>query len=917
MQLAKTGPHVIPSYIKNGFASVNQDTSLATTLGMKSGLYLNKDESSAFSMKFSTSDLPVLKNKMLGSIFETLTKGDLTMVDYAHKDFHFLRYKRMIADAGSNGEVPFQSYYENYLFNLFYFENINIAAQYDSVTGSTKNFIDNDYIPKRNLATIDVYNDNNWWAQVQSILTWKHHYDEAKWMIYSDNRPMSVEEQRLFAYNPIIMGAKGIMYDGLDNSFNEMTRLSYFKFDEVLTGFGTGYDLVNNPAIGSDFINEWHTRTNQPDEPNTSKLGSERYGGFLYKNKLNGVVADYFKNKVTMSSSVPFTTTIDYSQVESEKFKSISKILGLQYNGDNNTRIYTGMRSSRLEIMKSNLYLSRISNDLMSSKLAAWRGKGYRVLSSYDDKIFNEDPLNKIIDVSDVNTYPLVGYDFNTKQPIARSNSNGLYSEKLYQVIEEQLPNGMTKTTRTLITDSSFYDITILRKKEFSPKGNDQWKSIRNGITLCIQNRRSDPLVIDNKLSNSNETTDDPMCIRHFEKTTADKDVITKEKITFITEAEYDDRLKVVPDETDISGMQKYQHFGNMYWSKFGARMINIPFRFFTLDYSYTNILGTTNYIHNGFEVTELAGNDEVLNSNYWRNNVYDNIIKDPKFVGLMGCIARPELNIYLQPGEAKFLKVTPTFYTKYCEGPIIINPGGSLNPALVPTHLKFKPTFNDGGAIAKYNLLNIDVKSQCPANGVPISIEVLDPTVNYSFANADTSNTMYYNEFVDSLGNNRRVYSFIIDSVYNDMNDSLFYVAYTGNIKFPARFSYMTPSGDTLIAKDTIIYLGNTSLLKQTGEAVSGSELVAGQAQFTEIKTVPNPARSNFKLQFYANISKEIEVSVINNYGLETINPIKMKTSFGFNSFDIDCSNLTNGTYTLTIKDGINVFTHRLTIIK
>ncbi|HPI20548.1 MAG TPA: hypothetical protein PKY56_09275 [Candidatus Kapabacteria bacterium] len=223
-----------------------------------------------------------------------------------------------------------------------------------------------------------IFSDKFWWAQNFILNDWHWSKDSASHTTYSkiplDSRPLTGEELRLSCWNALIMGAKGLFYDGpdfnddsIDNDLSSdpktysNTRLQHYNHAKIFEP-NIDFDYMSdeefldsdNPYIGGDFISSIY-------EPNS-----------LYA-------------KLQNKDSIAFNM------------------------GTTQDKLYIGRRSLRLELKKIHDQIRRCEDELMKLRLVAWMGKGYRLWNNHhpdypDDSTFRRflawDEANNRIDTT-------------------------------------------------------------------------------------------------------------------------------------------------------------------------------------------------------------------------------------------------------------------------------------------------------------------------------------------------------------------------------------------------------------------------------------------------------------------------------------------------------------------------------------
>ncbi len=278
-----------------------------------------------------------------------------------------------------------------------------------------------------------IFSDKFWWSQNFSLTQFKwlnvggSQYSKG----YADYRAQTGEEIRYCAWNSLIMGAKGMFYDGTDyyllydgidddGTFHRFQHYNYTKeYNNANFESMSDEEFLDSdhPYIGGDFINS----TFEPDN---------LYGKLYNRNAIASTMG-----------TIP-------------------------------SKLYIGRRTQRLELKKIHDQIRRCEDELMKLRLVAWMGKGFRLWNNhhpdYPDNIFSQylawDTTNNMIDTTRFTCWP-IGRTKRVYQP----DGELLYKAPLYEP-----------------WDSTFIDFTLLRNAD---------TEIEDVFYVGVQNRRTSPLI--------------------------------------------------------------------------------------------------------------------------------------------------------------------------------------------------------------------------------------------------------------------------------------------------------------------------------------------------------------------------------------------------------------------------------------
>jgi len=241
-------------------------------------------------------------------------------------------YERVLNPWNNYKRASYQSFWENILYNYFYKDEV-------------KNFL---------------YENHNWYAESYIHIMLKD--DTVRigtqqildTISYFDTRPFTGEEIRLATFTPIILGAKGLAYDGFG---------SYYDKIQI-------YDDLNISATLKDSIE------NLPD---LQFLESD-IGGSDFIRESNEIWD--LNNRILL----------DTVSIWLERPRD---------------RIYIGRKSVRLEIRKIHSWIRAIENTLINLRLQSYWAKGYRKWYSQHPTL-EYNLTSKFIDTNGIRTkHPL------------------------------------------------------------------------------------------------------------------------------------------------------------------------------------------------------------------------------------------------------------------------------------------------------------------------------------------------------------------------------------------------------------------------------------------------------------------------------------------------------------------------------
>ena len=214
-----------------------------------------------------------------------------------------------------------------------------------------------------------IYSDKMWWVQLFSHLWWDKFTYNNRNIMTQTNRPFTGEELRFSSIYPIILGAKGILYDcsksGGKGYFYEGNDL---KFERP------------KPAI-----DDWDFHSD------STKARLNLLSDWEYL-KDDSVGRDYFR----LSGE---TCGLDTSRIWN--LNSAANFLGIPVE-----RIYQGKKSVRIEMRKLHEWITINDSVLMNLKLRSYYAHGYKIWENFHPK-YNNNPIRNIVKLDYVKTRKL------------------------------------------------------------------------------------------------------------------------------------------------------------------------------------------------------------------------------------------------------------------------------------------------------------------------------------------------------------------------------------------------------------------------------------------------------------------------------------------------------------------------------
>ncbi|OGU41382.1 MAG: hypothetical protein A2X61_13015 [Ignavibacteria bacterium GWB2_35_12] len=218
--------------------------------------------------------------------------------------------------------------------SLIYRENVQLASEYTMYQC---------YYKHPSL----LFNKNPWWANIwlATAFWYRDTTNGFNSFTLEGNRPSTGEELRFITHNPILFGAKGILYwkkGSLDMFINDTSKgyLGIQSSQEInfQNSLPSGDSLIYSDTIGGDYINVIN-------DPNRFHL---YYDSTKYNFDVMGI---------------------------------------------DSSRIYIGLKSARAELARFHKWIDVVEDTLMDLKLSAWYGKGYKIFQLQDSAKYGDSSL--------------------------------------------------------------------------------------------------------------------------------------------------------------------------------------------------------------------------------------------------------------------------------------------------------------------------------------------------------------------------------------------------------------------------------------------------------------------------------------------------------------------------------------------
>jgi hypothetical protein len=270
-----------------------------------------------------------------------------------------------------------------------------------------------------------LFSDKKWYGQTFPMSQWQAMTvnPPATYTYLTNIRPPTGEEYRMPVWSFLIMGAKGLVYDGESShqftTWNSIPGFKQVRFDHgqnfyndfpEYENISDDYEFLKQDEIGSDFVCEdcydWTDIT-----------------GNIYWNEVTGT---------PQAMKIPAN------------------------------RLYLGRKSARTEAKKVHDWVRAVEDDLLELNLRAWVGKGYKMYHR-THPTFTINDFDDIIDRSRITT-----------RPIGREKNGEPYYEQ-GSIVNDG--NG------DIEIDSGFYDLTILMHNDDPDMSNEFYIGVLNRRT--------------------------------------------------------------------------------------------------------------------------------------------------------------------------------------------------------------------------------------------------------------------------------------------------------------------------------------------------------------------------------------------------------------------------------------------------
>jgi len=459
-------------------------------------------------------------------------------------------------------------------------------------------------------------------------------------------RPKTSEEVRRLIGTSIILGAKGIMFDK-DHYYTSLS--------------GT---INQNLSTHSSIF----TSISYPDAPSSTFSPSDDWG-FIKQTEIGGDFTNP-SNSGTYSGDVYHVNLFVDPEVVERQYKV------------KEDRLYLGHKSTRTEMKKQFEWIKLNDDELMNLDLISWYTRSFFVWQS---------------------NHPYWGS--------GKTHSYGSKYFKLDEIRTRKLYQPSVTFTHNYDPpiedkDSAFFDITILKSKE-TPL---HLMNNSNTFYVGVQNRRTDPLFLNNK-----EST-------------------TFQSVQFYSGAEFDD--KVLNGGYDLYDQYHSSTWWEArWWERFGARELIMPINL--KPYGYGKFITFTDL---GYDKYDDDPDNWFLTDPY--NHVIDTILNHSN-----------SLRVKLLPGQFKIIKAvqkTVLSDDEDCYTCDLVDDFDAFNLELKPVGTSPNCCW-DVNFIVDYTKLPPD-KLGCTFTDVPIKItldgddyQTLNPTFSGATYTTDVSSKSIY----------------------------------------------------------------------------------------------------------------------------------------------------------------------------
>lgn len=228
------------------------------------------------------------------------------------------------------------------------------------------------------------YSGKPWYAQVFVGSNWGFTSDASgTYHAMVGNRPPSGDEEWIMAWTPIVLGAKGLIYDR-EQTTPDGRELDDNYIDDEWVGFGLGH--------GGEFY-----ENNNITDPSTLLNRNDIGGDYILQYDVSNYEPTRIDKYIDFNNSATF----------------------LRLRGPDN--IYVGRKSARLQLSKIHKWVNTVGDELMDLRLTAWYGKGYKVLQNCDEEAgYTNNVWDEYIDVDNVHqsliTEPSLTFSYHTGQ---------------------------------------------------------------------------------------------------------------------------------------------------------------------------------------------------------------------------------------------------------------------------------------------------------------------------------------------------------------------------------------------------------------------------------------------------------------------------------------------------------------------
>lgn len=653
-----------------------------------------------------------------------------------------------------------------------------------------------------------LYAPEPWWANIwNTFSSWSVSNNQFSNVLNPSGRPITGEEARLQMSLPLLLGAKGFQYwfktAGFITSNNTWEYTGLQSINGTNISNLTGDELIKSDLIGGDYI----------------------YPG---------------NNLYALNSFYSTLSPFNYTDL---------------YLNPNEKKLYTGIKSTRYEMMKWHKIIRRLEynktylprfypHDLVDLQLAAWYGKGFTTMYSQRKELDAIKPqiLNEFIITPNVRTAKL--YQPNHTPPSNFENVSNSFFVNTWESL-----------------DSSFFDITLLYPKD---------QSISDSIFyLGVQNRRTDPLIWDTAAS----------------------------RLRFYTTVEFE-------DSCFSNNYQTRSYFQDYFWKRLGSRAIKIP-----LSYKFAPIYSLTPF---GILIEEVLGNDNQFNkaNNKWRDEKYchkvnffyphpDFFYGDSVYTSPSDYLSRaPSIFTKLLPGEGKIFKIQKYYYPSMYKCP----DKGELAMFMV------KDTcINDTCIYSLYFSNSTGLNLPNFSMGIGNS-SLREFEISYN----DGTNEYYYANFANHLNEDSTQTATYFLPIHPE--DTQGDIKKVGTLKFSegeeSGFTYTLLStdnhGNFCDRADTIKILNHHPKINLNEAEITNN-----------ISIFPNPMYNQATIEININDHYSSDVVIYDIFGIEKKIFKNFKLNKGKNKIELNLINYSSGTYYIKVFMNDQILSNKFIVIK